>query len=1111
MRRNGVDSLMAVVTSSENATVLFTDVVGSTVMSAELGPIDADRMRQRHFALLRQAITATGGAEVKNLGDGLMVVFPSCSAAVDCAVRMQQAVELEDRTNRTQLGLRVGLSVGEATREADDYFGEPVVEAARLCGRAQGGQILCSAVVRVLAGRRSAATFASVGALDLKGLPEPLETLEVRWEPLATSSAVSIPLPPRLELQPTVGLIGRDAERDVLRAAYKRVTAGEGRQVVLICGEAGIGKTTLVAEIGRRAYDDGACVLLGRCDEELSVPFQPFVEAMSHLVRHAPDDLLRAHVQAHDVAALPLLPTLRERLGDLPEPPIPDEDGDRHKLFGAVRGLLASVAMVQPVVLVIDDLQWADKPSLQLLRHLVDAADQIPLLVLGTYRDLELSHGHALTDLLAAFRREPRVSRIELGGLEDTSVVALVEAAAGHHLDEAGVVLAHALYRETDGNPFFVGEVLRHLVETGAITQDPGGRWITGAGGRPFALPTSVREVVGARVARLGGTATSVLSVAAVIGQHFEVELLARATDISEDAVLDLLDRAAAAAIVQEAPGAPGWYRFSHAIIQHTLYLDLGPTRQARTHRRVAQALEALCAGDPGERVGQLAHHWTAATRAVDVEKAIAYSRKAAESALDAFAPEEAARYFGQAIELFAQMRDPDPTLELDLRIGLGRAQRRAGDTASRRTLLDAAHRAQELNDTERMVIATVENSRRFATWVGLLDHDKVALLEAALDALPPGDSRERALLLATLCSELAFGAPFDRRRDLADEAAAIARRVGDPEITVSVLTMCEASIRVPATLEDRVATTAEAMGIAEKLRSAALLNWAATVRSVTAAQAGDIEEYDRCMAVQAGLAEKITERSALWGLRARQACRAILAGDPAEVERLAGEALQIASDLGMPDALVLYSFPIRKARWLQGRLAELVPLMAQVVADNPGLPALESGLAMAYADTGQDEEARELLLSATAKRFAHLPQDSTWIIGMVQWAEVAIRLRSRDAGAILFDLLRPWHAQVSDNWTNTEGPVSCYLAGLAAVLGREEEAEGLFVEAAEMCTRMGAKFFGAQAQVEWGRMLSERQPERARGLLLSAQAVAAANGYAAVERRATEVLAALS
>ena len=224
------------------------------------------------------------------------------------------------------------------------------------------------------------------------------------------------------------------------------------------------------------------------------------------------------------------------------------------------------------------------------------------VLVLGTYRDSELSHSHPLTDTLAALRRHSGVSRIELAGLNDNDVVAYLEAAAGQTLDDAGVGLAHAVYRETDGNPYFVSEVLRHLAETRTIYQDATGRWTSEITLEQVALPDSVREVIGARVGRLGKNAERVLSVAAVIGRDFDLELLARATKTTEDDLLDILEAASAVALVREPDDASGRYNFAHALIQHTLSEDLGPNRRARVHRQVAEALEDLCGDHPGRR-----------------------------------------------------------------------------------------------------------------------------------------------------------------------------------------------------------------------------------------------------------------------------------------------------------------------------------------------------------------------------------------------------------------------------------------------------------------------------------------------------------------------------
>lgn len=270
-----------------------------------------------------------------------------------------------------------------------------------------------------------------------------------------------VPLPSRLLARPTVGLIGRSAEISKITDAFKRVAAGDGREIVLVSGEAGIGKTTLVAEASRIAAESGACVLLGRCDEEMGAPYRPFTEALHAWVVHGPESVLVSHVEKYGSELSSLIPALGRRFGDLPPPQSVDPDTQRYLLFGSVVGLMVRMARDRPVVLVLDDLQWADKASLQLLRHLIASAEPMPLLIVGTLRSSELSAAHPLTDTLAALWRETGVSRIDLGGLDDTGVLAFMEAAAGHALDDAGTDLAHAVYRETDGNPFFVGEVLR--------------------------------------------------------------------------------------------------------------------------------------------------------------------------------------------------------------------------------------------------------------------------------------------------------------------------------------------------------------------------------------------------------------------------------------------------------------------------------------------------------------------------------------------------------------------------------------------------------------------------------------------------------------------------
>jgi len=765
--------------STESATILFTDQVGSTELSQRLSAEAADEVRQEHFSLLRQAIAETGGIEVKGLGDGLMVVFGSAAAALACGVAMQQRVERGNRSQEHSVGLRVGLSAGEVSQEHGDYYGDSVVEAARLCARCESGQVLAADVVRAMAGRRSRHEYRSLGDLSLKGLSDPVETLEVLWEPLEGPEPGSpIPLPNRLAGRPSIGFVGRETELQAITDAAKRAAGGEGREILLVSGEAGMGKTTLVAEVARIAFESGAIVLFGHCEEDLAIPNQLFAEALGHYVTHAPESQLLTHVEAHGSELLRLVPSLASRVPNLPPPKDTDTDSERHLLLAAAVGLFAMVSEDQPIVVVLDDLQWADTGSLLLLRHLAAGADQaMRVLVLGTYRDSELSQSHPLLATLADLHRQSGVSRIELSGLDDAGVVTLMEATAGYTLDQAGVGLARDLYRETDGNPFFVSEVLRHLSETGAIYQDGTGRWTAKGSLEQMVLPRSIREVIGARVGRLGPDAARVLSLAAVIGRDFDFDLLVRATGITEDELLEILEAAAAYSLVREVADLLGQYSFAHALIAHTLYQELGGTRQSRAHRIVAEALESIAEQSRTARVRELAHHWFACT-GNDRLRGVPYAEKAAQESLSALAYEDATEWFDRALDVAGQ--SVDPLRHARLQIGLAEAATRAGQQEkARRAAQSAWHMAMNLAEAEIEVeAALLYAGEPELNVVG--DEPGVHVLEETLGHLPEL-SADRARIMARLGSALSY-TDHSRATVLGIEAIALARRRGDDE-----------------------------------------------------------------------------------------------------------------------------------------------------------------------------------------------------------------------------------------------------------------------------------------------------------------------------------------
>ncbi|MGH9034698.1 MAG: ATP-binding protein [Acidimicrobiia bacterium] len=1088
------------------AAFVFSDLVGSSALRSRLGDDAVDPLRRAVHAVLQDAVAAHHGEEVKNLGDGIMAAFDSAAQAVSSGIAMQQGVaRLAAAQPGIGLELRVGVSAGEATVEQDDWFGTPVVEAARLCARAESGQVLVSEVVQTLVAARRRHRFRSVGKLALKGLAMPLAAYAVDWEPAvdvqpvgpaaevtappAPDARLVVSLPPRLRSAPPFGFFGRSTEQAALRSAWKEAAA-DRCQVVLVSGEPGIGKTALSAVLARTVHAEGAVVLYGRCDKDLGLPYQPFVEALRGLVLEAtPQPGLRAWARVHGAALTPVLPELAERFPEVAVSRAADPEAERYRLFKAVSSLLAAVSASQPLLLVLDDLHWAAKPTLMLLEYVASAVEPMPVLLLGTFRETDISRAHPLAELLADLRRQPWVSRMALQGLGDDEVMALVEHASGGPLDEPGVALAHAVHRETDGNPFFVAELLRHLAESGAVVRE-GPQWVLGGTLEAVGLPVSVREVIGQRLQRLREETRSLLSLAAVIGRDLDLDLLGRVSELPEGRLLDALDEATGAALIHEVAGRPDRFTFSHSLIQHVLYDELSGVRRVRAHQRVAAALEELCGDDPGERVAELAHHWVAATRPIDVRQTISYARQAGDRALAQLAPEEAVAWYTQALELQDTQTRNDER-RADLLLDLGEAQRRAGQSAFRETLLEAAAMARRLGDTDRLVRAALANNRGIHSASGYSDAERVAVLQAAVDALGGRDSPERARLLATLTVELTYSGEWERRRALADEALAVARRVGDDATLARVLNLRHSALQVPEAVGELMDNSAENLVITARLGDAHERFWALQCRFWTIGAAGRMEEAEERLAELERLVDALGQPALGWYARFHRSWCELLAGRVAESERFALEALQLGNDSGQPDAIAVFVAQLAMVRRDQGRLDELVEPVAQQVADNPGIPGFRALLALCYCELDRLDEARSVFAVDAAGGFSGIPYDPVWSSAMTMLAEVCALLDDAESAVVLTDKLRPYAGVLAHNGCTTFGAVDRYLGMLAATQGRFSEAESHFSAAASIHTRIGAPIWLARTQVEWARMLFRRNgpgdSERARELLASA------------------------
>ena len=1094
----------------ETVTILFTDLVGSTEMSSRVGPEAAEALRVEHFALLRESVAAASGREVKNLGDGLMVAFVSVAAAIDCAASMQQRIEVRNRRAEHKLEVRIGVSLGEATRDAGDYFGQPVIEASRLCEAAAAGQVLTTQLARLMLGSRGEHSLSTPRAVQLRGFPDPVEVCELLWEPLPSQR---VALPMRLQVLPETGFVGREAVRGRLRELWRLAGDAEQCKLALISGEPGIGKTRLAMHVAIETRGEGATVLYGRCDDELGLPYQPWIEALRHLVDSAPPELIEAHVERYAGELSRLVPELSVRVPGLADPRASDPEVERYLLFGAVVGVLEETSRAEPVVLLLDDLHWADRTTLSLLKHVVRSDRPMRLLVLATFRDSEIGAGHPLTELLADLRREDGVERVELDGLEPAEVVSFIEAAAGHELARDGVRLAQEVSRETDGNPFFLLEMLRHLQESGGVVQGPDGRWTVSRGLGELGLPRSVREVVGRRIQRLGTTAAHVLSAAAVIGHDFDLELLAHVTDRGEDELLESLDAAVAGSVLRESAQASGHFTFVHDLINHTLYEELGRTRRARLHRRVAEALEQLCNDRPDDRLSELAYHWSVATQVVDLPKATEYATRAAEHALAQLAPAEALRWFDLALEIRSGTSAPAPRDRCKLLIGRGEAQKQLGEPAYRETLLEAAAIARALKDSEHLARAVLANTRGWTSRIFAVDQERVDDLESALAALAP-DASERARVLATLASELSFSPDFGRVRVLIDEALSLARGGPDRrELGLVLSSVLSALLRAPM-LDERWTLSAELVALCDVIEDPALTFMAAAWRFIAALERGELGEVDGCLERMRGLVDAIGQPWMRWVTLFFGSSRAQFVGDIEQVEALATQAGVLGTETGQPDALVIFGLQLLYARQEQGRLNEVVDLVAERANDNLDVPALQLTLGFYYAELGRLEEASALLHAAAPDNFAVIRMDAAWLMAMVRAADIAARVEATGPAEALYEILLPFRRHIATSAAVVYGSVERSLGLLAALLDRPDSADEHFAAAVDIHTRIGAQLQLARTLLNWGHARVARggslDTESGRALLDCALGLAQAHGGSAIESEAQGLLEAV-
>jgi class 3 adenylate cyclase len=755
-------------------TFLLTDIVESSVLWEQHTEEMAAAL-ERHDAIVGEIVGAHDGTLLKSKleGDATVSVFARATEAAAAALALLDAIEAEPWPGDARPRLRMAMHTGEAFERGGDYFGPALNRAARLRALAHAGEVLLSQTVADLARDHLPGDVAlrDRGHQSLRGLSRGEHVFQlVRARPDGGAEApaasgaelVRPPVPPALA--GTGPFVGRGDELARLADLWQRASAGEPG-AALIGGEPGVGKSRLAGEVARRAHAAGGLVLYGRCDEDLAAPLQPFIEAVRALAPALGAARLRAVRGIDELARV--VPEVSEYLGETPAVRA-DPDTERLALFDAVTQLFGAASREAPVLLVLDDLHWAGKTTLSLLRHVLRGATDGRLLVLGTYRDTELARTHPLAETLADLRRDTDPLRMTLGGLTADDVDAYLTA-IGNDDRELGRELAEV----TAGNPFFLIEVVRHVEESG-------GSWQRGT------LPEGVREATGRRLSRLSAAANDALAVAAVVGTTFDLALVEQ---VRGEDLVDPIGEAVQAGLVVEESGSFARFRFAHAIVRQVLLAELVTLKRVRLHRAIAELLETAAPGtDPDERLADLAYHWFECASAGSAEAAVTACRRAADRALERLAYEEAADLYGMALQALDWLDGVDPETGAALHLARCDALLTAGDVTGARDAIDALELAAE--GSERL-------AAWYTTYEGLLavlgEPDRLTEIVQSIGAAAgamrdAGDLRGEAKARYVHASALERLGQIGEAERALDAALAAARGAGDRRLADTIL-----------------------------------------------------------------------------------------------------------------------------------------------------------------------------------------------------------------------------------------------------------------------------------------------------------------------------------
>jgi DNA-binding SARP family transcriptional activator len=835
-------------------------------------------------------------------------------------------------------------------------------------------------------------------------------------------------LPLQSELAWGPAVVGRARELELLAAEAAQV-GGSGSRTVIVEGEAGIGKTTMLGAFARAVRDAGAAaVLYGRCQDGPAVPLEPFRLLIGHLVEHAPADVLRAHVSRCGGHLVRIAPRLADRV-ELSGASVSDEATDRHLLFEAVSDVLSRLAAISPLVVLLDDVQWAEPTAVQLLRHLGRALVNAPVLLVLSARDTDERRSSELRAVLADLECRPG-RRIFLGGFDDDELADLTASLLAVNAAAVTSAVSAQLRDQTAGNPLYATQLVRHWAESGylalAATEV---EFADGATGDE--VPANLRNLLWSRVGALGDQVVEVLSAAAVLGTQFAVGAVIEMAGISDSDAMDALDAAEAAGLLAEVAARAPTLRFVHVLVARAVYGGLPRGRRRRLHAQAAEVLAKRAGAPTIHLAAQIARQYNLGGMLAEARR---WAITAGDYAAGQLSPAEAARWYRTALDHGATLDVPDRE-RAGLLVRLGHAQQQAGDPGALATLTEAAALARGCGAPAIVAEAALATDRGFLR-LGTAAPAQVALVESALE-VADADPATRARLLALLAEVLVSEMAGSRRIGLAREAIALADASPDPALLARICSSVLHALWGPDLEATRLRADVASRSIAAAAAAGDLeLEFAVHTAAYTVAiQLADPAGAARSLGRLHAIAEVTGAPQMTWTVAWFEAFVATMQARFADAGRLGREAEAIGLTLGAAEALDVFTRQAAVLATIAGHHAELPPIVAQAIEAGP--VKLTYHLAHAIA-SGPKQVASDLLSEAAADEFRNVPPDVMWLTSMLGYTTLAIELKDLDAAERLLAIIEPYAGQIATNL----GPAAAYAGRLASLLGRHDVAD---------------------------------------------------------------------